>query len=191
MGKERQRGGALGSRSPIPSEAGKESQESEFLPHPSHLSTAGRWRGLGRAGLWSFHPDCFHRPLPKLGANRTGRLERAEVSGCAARSSMSSGPGQMGWDRAPGRRQCSSRSFGCLEARAVQPGACAGPAGGAEAFCTGGGVCAARSGPAWLSQRPPGREREVSTSGAGLVCFGSSLCSRCTEGLGGRDLPNV
>lgn len=50
MGKDRQRGGALGSRSPIWSKEGKESQEQGFLPHASHLSTAVRWRGLGRPG---------------------------------------------------------------------------------------------------------------------------------------------
>lgn len=144
----------------------------------------------GADRMWGFHPASFHRPLPKLGANRTSRLERAGCSGCAARRSMSSGPGQRGWNPAPGRRRCCRRSFGSLEAGAAQPGTWAGPPGGAEASRSGGGACAAPAGRAWLSLRPPGWGRGLDVEGGACLVWLPTLvlvwledCKRSPEGL--------
>lgn len=138
----------FGSRSPSWLKEGKETREQGFLPtHPSHLSTVGRWRGLGRAGCEVFTLLDSTVPSPswaltrRVGWDAPGPHDALLGAPCLVGPARGPGTGPRGGGG--GRRCCGSAGWE-LEQRSPGPGA--GPAGGAESLRTGGGVYASGAG---------------------------------------------
>lgn len=146
----------FGSRSPSWLKEGKETREQGFLPtHPSHLSTVGRWRGLGRAGCEVFTLLDSTVPSPSWALTR-----RVGWDAPGPHDALLGAPCLVGPARGPGTGPGGRGGEGEAVLRFCRMGAGAAQPGARGGACRRGGVFAHRgrglrigSGPAWLCLR--------------------------------------
>lgn len=166
---------SFGSRSPSWLKEGKEKREQGFLPtHPSHLSTVGRWRGLGRAGCEVFTLLDSTVPSPSWALTR-----RVGWDAPGAQDALLGAPCLLGPARGPGTRPGGGAGGG--GAGVLQDGSWSSPARGqGRGLPEGRSLCAQGAGSThWGRACVAVSEISLSWGGGEFLTSGAWHPTRC------------